>query len=570
MKLVLATLLSIFTKGQERNITVLLKFVLVLVILVTLFSVAFHFVMLSENREFSWITGFYWTLTVMSTLGFGDITFTSDLGKLFSIVVLLSGLIFLLTMLPFIFIRFLYLPWLESHTKARVPRELPPTTENHIVLSNYGPIAINLVERLKQYDYGYVIVIQDTQQALELNDLDYNIVLGDLGDPETYRKIRTEKAALVFANVDDILNTSIAFTVREISRDVPIVANADLDESVDILELAGSTYVFQFMKMLGQSLARRVLGASTRANVIGSIDTLVIAEAPMMRTPLVGLTLQQANLRELAGITVVGVWERGRFQIPTAQTLIGPSTVLLLAGSTGQLENYDKQFGHFQNHRAPVLILGGGRVGCAAAQALEERNIDYRIIEKDPLLITDDHYVLGSAADIHTLKKAGIQEAPSVIITTRNDPTNIYLTIYCRKLRPDIQIISRANFATNIWKLHEAGADLVMSYASMAANVIMSLLKPGEQVMLAEGLNVFTVETHPSLVGKTLAQSHIRRETGCNLIAVHDMDEMIINPAPSYRFREGNELIIVGSTEAERNFFRMFPELTKRKRSQEK
>ncbi|MDD3472779.1 MAG: TrkA family potassium uptake protein, partial [Syntrophaceae bacterium] len=203
----------------------------------------------------------------------------------------------------------------------------------------------------------------------------------------------------------------------------------------------------------------------------------------------------------------------------------------------------------------------------AAAQALEERKIDYRIIEKEPSLVKDDHYVLGSAADIHTLRKAGIQEAPSVIITTRNDATNIYLTIYCRKLRPDIQIISRANFAANIWKLHEAGADLVMSYSSMAANVIMSLLKPGEQVMLAEGLNVFTVETHPSLIGKTLAESHIRRETGCNLIAVHDKDEMIINPDPSYRFREDNELIIVGTTESERNFFKMFPGLTERKRS---
>ena len=31
--------------------------------------------------------------------------------------------------------------------------------------------------------------------------------------------------------------------------------------------------------------------------------------------------------------------------------------------------------------------------------------------------------------------------ASAVIITTGNDDTNIYLTIYCRKLHPDIQII---------------------------------------------------------------------------------------------------------------------------------
>lgn len=567
MKFILTELFSIFITGHERNVRVLIKFLLVLVALITIYSVAFHFVMLSENREFSWITGFYWTLTVMSTLGFGDITFTSDFGMLFSIVVLLSGIIFLLTMLPFIFIRFLYLPWLESQTEARMSRAVPVTTENHVILTNYDAITISLVERLKQYDYGYVIIVEDAQQALELRDLDYKIVLGDLGDAETYRRIRTQKAALVFAEVEDMMNTNIVFTVREISRDIPIVATADLEESVDILELAGSTHVFQFTKMLGQSLARRVLGTSTRANVIGRIDTLLIAEAPAMRTPLIGLTLEQANLRELIGITVVGVWERGKFQIPTAQTLIGSATVLLLAGSAAQLETYDNHFGRYQDRRAPVLILGGGRVGCASGQALEERKIDYRIIEKDPSLVNGDRYVLGSAADINTLRRAGIDQAPSVIITTRSDATNIYLTIYCRKLRPDIQIISRANFAASIRKLHAAGADLVMSYASMAANMIINLLKPGEQVMLAEGLNVFSVETHSSLVGKSLAESHIRRQTGCNVIAVHDEGRMIINPDPSFRFGKDNELIMVGTTEAERNFFKAFPELGKRKPS---
>lgn len=40
----------------------------------------------AEGRYHSWITGIYWTLTVMTTLGFGDITFTNDIGRLFSII----------------------------------------------------------------------------------------------------------------------------------------------------------------------------------------------------------------------------------------------------------------------------------------------------------------------------------------------------------------------------------------------------------------------------------------------------------------------------------------------------
>jgi voltage-gated potassium channel len=64
----------------------------------------------------------------MSTLGFGDITFETDLGRLFSMFVLISGVLFLLVVLPFTFIQFFYAPWLESQSRMRAPRELPDDT----------------------------------------------------------------------------------------------------------------------------------------------------------------------------------------------------------------------------------------------------------------------------------------------------------------------------------------------------------------------------------------------------------------------------------------------------------
>ncbi len=570
MKLLINEVLSIFNKRQERNVRILRKFLVAVLLLICGYTVIFHFVMLYEGRQFSWITGFYWTLTVMSTLGFGDITFHTDLGRLFSIIVLLSGIVVLLTMLPFILIQFIYLPWLESQKSASTPRRVPEGTEKHVILTNYDPITMNLMDRLKQYRYSYVLILQDIQKASELHDQGWNVVVGELGDPETYRRVNVDKAALVLANVDDMVNTNIAFTIREISQSIPIVASADLDDSVDILQLAGSTHVFQFMKMLGQSFARRVLGTTTRANVIGSIDSLLIAEALAMRTPLEGQTLARAALRERVGISVVGIWERGHFIIPRADTRITPETVLLLAGSSDQLRRYDDHFARYRDPVARVLILGGGRVGCAAAHMLSERGIDYRIIEQDPDLIHDGHYVQGSAADINILQAAGIDKAQSVLITTHHDPTNIFLTIYCRRLRPDVQIISRANHDRNISQLHSAGADLVMSYASMAANVIVNILKPDEVLMLAEGLNVFRVDMHRSLAGKTLYESQIRQRTGCSVIAVHDNQDMVINPEPNFLLEQKHELILIGTLDAEKKFFETFTEFSRTKRTKSK
>jgi hypothetical protein len=83
----LPSLLAPFSKGKGRhNLRILRQLLAVFALLVLLFSVCFQFIMRWEGQEHSWTAGVYWTLVVMSTLGFGDITFTSDLGRWFSAV----------------------------------------------------------------------------------------------------------------------------------------------------------------------------------------------------------------------------------------------------------------------------------------------------------------------------------------------------------------------------------------------------------------------------------------------------------------------------------------------------
>ena len=552
----LATLLQDNTR--KANTRLLIKFFLLLFFFFIIYSVLFHILMLYEGRRYSWITGLYWTLTVMSTLGFGDITFHSDLGKFFSLVVLLNGIVFLLVMLPFTFIQFFYAPWLDEQNKARAPRSIPDTVSNHVILTCYDDVAANLIERFTQYGVDYVVLTPDLEQALKLHDLGCQVVVGQLDDPETYKHLRIDHAAMVVVLNDDITSTNIIFTIRETNEKVVTITNADMDDSLDILRLAGSTHVFQFTKMLGKALARRVLGVSMKANVIGGFDELLIAEAPAMRTPLQGKTLAETNLRQNTGVTVVGIWEEGRFITPTAQTIIGDSTVLVLAGNEEQLERYDYQIGwqgYWNLSNGPVVVLGGGRVGRSVAETLKERGIDYRVVEKKTGIGTrDQHFIHGSASDLDILIKAGINETPSIIITTHNDDLNIYLTIYCRRLRPDAQIISRASLDRNINTLHRAGANLVMSFSSLCTTTIMNLLKPEKILMLSEGLNVFRNSLDGKLANKPLVDLRIRENTGCSVIAVKRKDQLMINPDPNMVLEKNDELILIGSEEAEKSF----------------
>jgi hypothetical protein len=225
MKYLTSLLLHFYQDHASRtSLRSLLRFLVVLAALITFYSVLFHFIMAYEGREESWITGFYWTLTVMSTLGFGDITFQSDLGRVFSTVVLFSGILFLLVLLPFTFIEFFYAPWTKAQQAARAPKELPEGTANHVIIIHHDAVTDLLIHKLQQYRYEYVLLVSDLTEALRLHDLGYSVVRGDPDLPQTYRRLRVEQAALLAATANDRLNTNVAFTVQDVSADTPTIA----------------------------------------------------------------------------------------------------------------------------------------------------------------------------------------------------------------------------------------------------------------------------------------------------------------------------------------------------------
>ena len=549
----------ISNKNTTVNISRLLKFLGILLILISVYGVLFHVIMEREGQQHSWITGFYWTLVTMSTLGFGDITFTSDLGRFFSMVVLGSGIIVLLIMLPFTFIEFFYAPWMEAQSRARAPRELPPSVNNHVVITSFDPITKSLIEKLNQYQKNYVLLVQDLTEALDLYDQGYKVMLGEADDPETYQKLQIDKASLIVSNSSDMFNANVAHTIRENNKEVKIVATANSHDSVDILKLAGCDHVLHMGNLLGRALSRRILGQDARVHTIGRLGNIIIGEATAYETPLVGKTLKESKIREKLGINIVGIWERGNFLGSSPDVTIREHSVIMMAGSVDQLRKYDELFGIYGVSEEPVIIIGGGRVGRAAAYHLKRRNIKFKIIDKNPdRILNKKNFILGDANDINTLKKAGIDTAHSVIISTNQDDINIYLTIYCRHLQPNIHIVARSTLERNVQSLHRAGADFVMSYATMGANAIFNIYEDNDIIMIDEGLNVFSLKTPKKIAGKTIIEADIRNKTGCSVIAYSKGGEQIINPDPTVPIPENSDLILIGETEAEQTFIKMY------------
>jgi K+/H+ antiporter YhaU regulatory subunit KhtT len=88
--------------------------------------------------------------------------------------------------------------------------------------------------------------------------------------------------------------------------------------------------------------------------------------------------------------------------------------------------------------------------------------------------------------------------------------------------------------------------------------MVLNLLKPGLVFMFTEGLNIFRIPVPPGLKGVSLKTSGIRQDTDCNVIAVQAGEKISVPPDPNQPLAEKEELILIGTAEAEKNFLRLY------------
>lgn len=548
----------------KRNSRVLLRYLALLAIVILIYSILFHIIMAKvEDQDHSWVTGLYWTLTVMSTLGFGDITFESDIGRVFSIVVLLTGIVSLLIVLPFAFIRHFYVPLLESQDKNRVPRQVPAGTKDHILICSYDVIARDFTERLKQENTPYYVIENDLAKALESHDDRVPVLFGELDNKETFILANIKDAKLVLINRDDIVNTKIILTIRDIAPSIPIVAIATDYESVDVQELSGADHVLPVKRWLGEQLANRVNAQHAKSQPIGQYENLFIAELPVHNTPLVSKTIRETGLRKKFGINIVAIWKRGRLKAITGNEKLTYDSVLVIIGNKDQLNSIDELFLDYDINPNPVLIIGGGKVGLAAAESLHKNGVLVNLIEKDPEICKKVSHVFnkvfaGRASDFELLKKAGILEAPSVLLSTNDDTMNIYLASYCRQLNKQLRIVSRISEARNIDIIHRAGANFVLSYATLGSEAVLSISKGQELTVLGEGITLFITPIPYSLEGKSLAESEIGAKTGLSVIAIKENSRVVTLLSANTLLPLGAEIVMLGNIEMRHKFNEIF------------
>ncbi len=517
-----------------------------LVVVTALFTALFHLLMWWEGRseENTWVTGAYWTLTTMSTLGYGDITFRSDTGRIFSMVVMFVGVVWFQIILVWFAIQYVFMPWARAQAGLTVPREVPADLSGHVVLTSWDTIAEHLIGVLERQRVPYLLMISDPTLALRLHDRGLRVLQGHPDDPAAWRAAAVERAALVATTLGETANANVIVTVREQATRLPILALSRSDAGDEVLRLAGADQVMRLGTMLGEALARRITGPDAAAHHLASIAGLEVAEAPVAGTALAGRTLRELDLRKMTGVTVLCLWEHGRFLAPSPDQPLDRRGIVVVAGVPSAIAAFNAAF--TVGGAAPkAVVIGVGRVGRACLTALRRRGIDASGIDCRPEAGSGDAAIaVGDARDRAALLAAGIDRAAAVVLTTHDDDLNIFLTVLCRRLRPEAQILVRISAEKNVQTAMRAGADVVLSYAAMGAACVLDRLRGNHELVVSQGLHLSRVPLPDGDVGQRLDQAKEIRRRGWQVLAILAGDGAHITPVADTVLVAGSELLV--------------------------
>ena len=115
------------------------------------------------------------------------------------------------------------------------------------------------------------------------------------------------------------------------------------------------------------------------------------------------------------------------------------------------------------------ILCGYGRVGKVVFEELKSRNQNIIVIDKDKEKIENieesDNVVTinKEATEDDLIAKLVTEKCRSVILSTGDDVSNIFIVLTIREAHPDTWIVARASKTENIKRLKNAGANKVVS-----------------------------------------------------------------------------------------------------------
>jgi len=354
-------------------------------------------------------------------------------------------------------------------------------------------------------------------------------------------------------DVSDQVDASIVLAAKELSPEVRVISVVEDPERERYHRLAGAALTRSSRRgRYSESLAAKVTTAlqTDLGEAVAIGDSLQLAEVSVPHgSSLAGSTLAESRIGERAGVNVIGAWFNGEFDAaPPPNATLSAGTVLLVSGRSDQLERLveltnsaTRRFG-----AGETVVIGYGQVGRTVAEAVADADLPVTVVDREDAEGVD---VVGDATDPETLRAAGVEAAQTVVLALPDDTTTEFTTLVVRDLAPNTQVLARVEEAASVRKMHRAGADYVLSLATVTGRMSASTVIEGRDVLsLNQQIEVVRSRV-PRLTGRTIGRANVREATGCTVIAIERDDETVTEIGPDTRIEPDDELVVVGTDE---------------------
>lgn len=215
-----------------------------------------------------------------------------------------------------------------------------------------------------------------------------------------------------------------------------------------------------------------------------------------------------------------------------------------------------------------AIVCGFGRVGRILAAELRKAGQSFVVVDANPQRVQEAEadgnlVVTGNATEEEILEHAGIARARVLATVLPDDAANVFITLTARELRPDIEIIGRAENISSERKLLRSGANRVVMPSAIGAAAISNLItNPSAGELLQGGDRHFGDALHhlglrlreielgegSHLAGKTLAEADIGGIAKFLIVAVkHAGGEILRDPPPETIVEIGDKLYLLAS-----------------------
>ena len=182
----------------------------------------------------------YYTIITIATVGFGDITPTTTIQKIFSATLALSGVGLLAYILTIIISS--VTENLQDIRSGRHMEKRLAEMENHYVLCGFGRVGLSVFEELKKRNQKVIVVDKDEKATEDIEENDNVIVYNaNATEDKTIRKLNIDKSlGVIIATGNDVENLFMVLTIRELYKDAWIITRASKKENYNRLKHAGA------------------------------------------------------------------------------------------------------------------------------------------------------------------------------------------------------------------------------------------------------------------------------------------------------------------------------------------